>query len=125
MVSVGQFCINVSDLEKSIEFYSDILGLTVEHRIQIPGVDEAVLVGDDGIAKIQISKQLEQTGPIEHSNAFWKLYMFTDDCAALYQKAVDYGCESVQTPIVLDEWKVTMGFVKDPDGYLVEILQRH
>ena len=28
-------------------------------------------------------------------------------------------------PVQLEEWPVTAAFVKDPDGYLVEILEHH
>ena len=45
MINVGQFCINVADLDHSVHFYSEVLGLPVEHRIEIPGTIEAVLVG--------------------------------------------------------------------------------
>ncbi|KEQ12862.1 hypothetical protein GZ77_20700 [Endozoicomonas montiporae] len=79
MIGIGQFCINVSDLEQSVTFYTQVLGLKVEHRIELPGLTEAVLVGDDGAARIQLAQQLEQDAPIEHSNGFWKLYLNTDD----------------------------------------------
>ena len=46
--SLDQYCINVSDLKKSVAFYQDVLGLEVTHRIEIPGVSEVVLAGEDG-----------------------------------------------------------------------------
>jgi lactoylglutathione lyase len=55
----------------------------------------------------------------------WKLYVDTEDCQALYDKAVGWGCESVSEPQQLDRWPVTVAFVKDPDGYLIELLQNH
>ena len=45
---VGQYCIWVSDLERSVRFYEDIIGLKVQSRTEIPGVKEAVLAADDG-----------------------------------------------------------------------------
>ena len=35
------------------------------------------------------------------------------------------GCESVSEPQDLDRWPVTVAFIKDPDGYLIELLQNH
>lgn len=125
MINVGQFCINVEDLERSIEFYSKVMGLTVEHRLEIPGVIEAVLVGDNGISKMQLAQQLEQSGPIVQGNSFWKLYIATDDCKALYQKALDAGCESLTEPMQLDEWKVIIAFIRDPDGYMIELMESY
>jgi lactoylglutathione lyase len=43
----------------------------------------------------------------------------------VYDKAVAFGCESVMEPQQLDRWPVTVAFVKDPDGYLVEFVQNH
>ena len=57
--------------------------------------------------------------------AMWKLYVNTDDCQALYDKAIAAGCESVSAPARLDRWPVTMAYVKDPDGYLIEFVEYH
>jgi lactoylglutathione lyase len=125
MSSVGQFCINVSDLERAVAFYSDTLGLKVEHRLELPDVHEAILVGDDGVAKIQLAKQLNNDDPIEHGNGFWKLYIGCDDCQAMFDKAVAAGAEGVTEPMHLEQWHVTIAFIKDHDGYLIELMQSH
>ena len=122
--SVDQFCINVSDLERSVRFYETALGLTVTHRIEIPGVSEVVLAGASG-NRIQLAWHHDQQGPIDHGSALWKFYFDTDDCAELYRRALEGGAESVSGPQRLDRWPVTAAFVKDPDGYLLEFLQHH
>ncbi len=123
-VSVDQYCINVSDLEKSLDFYEKAIGLKITHRIEEKEFREVVLAGESG-NRIQLAWQRNQEGPIEHGNGFWKLYLDTDDCKGLYQRCIDAGAESVTAPVQLDEWPVTAAFVKDPDGYLVEILEHH
>ncbi len=122
--SIDQYCINVSDLERSVNFYEKVLGLEVTHRIEIPDVSEVVLAGASG-HRIQLAWHHDHEGPIEHGNAFWKLYLDTDDCQGLYQRCVDAGAESISEPTRLEEWPVTAAFVRDPDGYQVEILQHH
>lgn len=121
---LGQYCINVTDLERSEEFYTKVCGLTVQDRIQITGVREVVLAGEEG-GRIQLACHEAHTGPIDHGNAFWKLYVYTDDCKAMYDRAIAAGSESLVEPQKLDRWPVTAAFVTDPDGYQVEILQRH
>ena len=122
--SVSQYCINVSDLERSVQFYQTVLGLEITYRIETPEFTEIVLKGDGG-NQIQLARHHEQSGPIEHGNGFWKLYLQTDDCQGLYQRCIDAGAESVMEPERLEEWPVTAAFVKDPDGYLVEFLETH
>ena len=123
-VSVDQYCINVSDLDKSVEFYETTLGLEITHRIEEKEFREVVLAGETG-NRIQLAWQRAHTGPIEHGNGFWKLYLQTDDCKGLYQRCIDAGAESVMEPEQLEHWPVIAAFVKDPDGYLVEILETH
>ena len=122
--SVDQYCINVSDLEKSVNFYEKVLGLEITHRIEIPNVTEVVLRGEDG-NRIQLAWHHDHEGPIDHGNAFWKLYLSTDDCEGLHQRCVDAGMESISAPERLADWPVTAAFVSDPDGYQVEILESH
>lgn len=122
--SVDQYCINVSDLQKSVDFYESAIGLTITHRIETPDFDEVVLAGDSG-NRIQLACHRSQKEPIEHGNGFWKLYLDTDDCEGLYKRCMDAGAESVSAPEKLEHWPVTAAFVKDPDGYLVEILETH
>ncbi len=121
---LDQFCINVTDLQRSERFYSEVLGLQVEGRFEIPGVQEVVLAGDGG-SRIQLAQHLERSGPIDHGDAFWKLYIRTDDCKGLYQRAMQAGCESVAGPRRLEQWPVTAAFIRDPDGYDIEILESH
>mgnify|MGYP001828216965 CR=1 FL=1 len=40
-------------------------------------------------------------------------------------RAVAAGCESVQEPTKLDRWPVTISFVRDFDGYLIEFVEHH
>ena len=123
--TVGQYCINVTDLERSERFYVDIIGLKVQTRTQIPNVDEVVLAADVGGGRLQLAKWLDRSDPIDHGTALWKIYMNVDDCVAVHKRAVDAGFTSTMEPQRLERWPVTVGFVLDPDGYSVELVQKH
>ena len=123
--SLGQYCINVSDLERSVAFWQDVVGIPVQSRTDIPGAREVVLQAEIGGSRLQLAQHDDLEGPIDMGTAMWKIYVDTDDCTALYEKAIAAGCESVTPPQQLDRWPVTVAYVKDPDGYLVELLQNH
>ena len=123
--SLGQYCVNVSDIERAVNFWRDVVGIPVQSETEIPGVREVVLQAEAGGSRLQLAQQLDQDGPIEMGTAMWKLYVDTDDCQAVYDKAIAAGCESVSPPQQLDRWPVTVAFVKDPDGYLIEFVQNH
>ena len=123
--TVGQYCINVTDLERSERFYEDIIGLKVQTRTQIPNVNEIVLAADVGGGRLQLAQWLNRSGPIEHGTSLWKIYMNVDDCAAVHKRAVDAGFTSTMEPQRLERWPVTVAFIVDPDGYSVELVQTH
>ncbi len=121
---LGQYCINVTDLERSVAFYT-ALGLELSSRTEIPQAWEAVIANPGGGSRLQLAQQKEQPLPMEHGTAFWKLYVDGHDLDALFERAVTAGAEVVSKPERLDRWPVSIAFVRDPDGYLVELVQRH
>ncbi len=123
-VWLGQYCIYVSDLEASVRFY-ETLGLSCTSRTDIPGHAEAILEQPEVGGKLQLAQQLDPVGPIDMGTSMWKLYVNTDDCAGLHARAVAAGHTSVMEPMALDRWPVTVAFVADPDGYQVELVERH
>jgi len=123
--TVGQFCIQVSDLEESVRFYTEIIGLTEQGRTEIPNVNEVHLAGSEGGGRIQLAKFSPNLNPqpMDHGRALWKIYMNVDNCQETWQKAVDAGYTSTMSPERLDRWPVIVAFVLDPDGYLIEIIE--
>ena len=121
---LGQYCINVSDLEKATDFYENAIGLTVTNRIEEEKCREVILGTKDG-AQLQLAFQKEESGPIVQGNAFWKHYVYTDDCKAVYERAIVAGAGSMMPPQELPEWNVTVAMVTDLDGYQLEIIQMH
>lgn len=123
--TVGQYCIYVSDIERSIRFYTDIIGLKLQGRTEIDDVHEAHLAADEGGGRIQLAERYNGGRPIDHGVALWKFYMRVDDCVATHDKAVEDGSESTMAPARLERWPVTVAFVNDPDGYNIELIQYH
>lgn len=121
---MGQYCINVSNLDATVAFY-EALGLTCTSRTEIPDAFEAIIENADKGNKLQLAQQKTQDGPIDMGTAFWKLYVNTDDIDATYAAALANGATSVRAPERLERWPVTIAFVRDPDGYQVELVQRH
>ena len=122
--TVGQYCIYVSDIEKSERFYTDIIGLKVQSRTEIPDVHEIVLAADVGGGRLQLAERYNNGQAIDHGFALWKIYMNVDDCVATHARAVEAGYTSTMEPERLDRWPVIVGFILDPDGYSIELVQR-
>lgn len=122
--SLDQYCLNVRDLERAERFYTEGFGLAVTHRIEFPGVSELVMQGVSG-NRLQLAHHHGYDEPIQHGNGLWKLYLNTDDCQGLYARAMAAGAEPVMAPKYLAQWNVNIAFVRDPDGYLFEIVEQN
>ena len=120
--TLGQYCINVSNMERAVAFYQDAIGLEVTNKIEEENFREVIL-GTDGGARIQLAYHFGEDGPIQHVNSFWKHYVYTDDCKGLYERAIAGGGESVLEPQTLERWHCAVAMVSDPDGYQLEIIQ--
>jgi lactoylglutathione lyase len=121
--TVGQYCIYVDDIARSERFYTEIIGLKVQSRTEIDDVHEIVLAADDGGGRLQLAERYNGRQPIDHGFALWKIYMNVDDCVATHKRAVDAGFTSTMEPARLERWPVIVGFILDPDGYSIELVQ--
>jgi lactoylglutathione lyase len=122
--SIGNVAVYVSDLERSERFYVDGLGLEVLARIETPEVREVVVGSSTGGSNLMLAKRSDAEGPV-HPDGIWKVFLFTDDAAGLQRRAIAAGAAWVADPQHLEQFRITIAFVKDPDGYLIEIGQRH
>lgn len=120
---LGQYCLNVTDLERSVAFYTS-LGLTCTSRTEIDQAYEAIVENPSSGSKLQLAQQKVQDEPFELGTAFWKLYVNTRDVATVFERAMAEGASVDRPPVRLDRWPVTVGFVRDTDGYLVELVER-
>jgi len=117
----------VSDLERSIAWYCDALGLTHEFTAQVPeGVAIAFLVAPAG-EKLELfavdATDAAWEGPIPALRAGVAHTGWTvDDLDAVHARAVEAGGRSVWAPRDSPEPGRRMAFVADPDGNLVELI---
>ena len=109
---------NVSDLQASLDFYEKALGLTEKRRKTAEdGSFIIVYVGNDNA-----DFELELTWLKEHPQKYdigeeeFHLAFRTDDYDAAHQLHEEMGCICFENP--------SMGiyFIKDPDGYWLEIV---
>ena len=108
-----------------IAFY-ELLGLECTSRTDIPGHAEAILENPGQGGKLQLAQQLDNDAPIDMGTSMWKLYVHTDDCEALHRtRRRRRPHVARRTACQPERWPVTISFLADPDGYQVELVERH
>lgn len=109
---------NVKNLEESIIFYRDALGLEEKRRIQPE--DESftiVYLGDlQGEFALELTFLKEHPQPYDLGECEFHLAMMTDDYTASLKKHRDMGC------VCFINEEMGIYFINDPDGYWIEII---
>lgn len=110
------FNFNVLDLEKSIAFYKEALGL-VPVREKTGENFRLVYLGDgSGSFSLELTWLAGRTEPYDLGEEEFHLALVAEDFDAAHEKHRQMGCICLENP--------AMGiyFIQDPDGYWVEIL---
>ncbi len=110
--------INVLDLDKSVAFYKEALGLR-EVRRYVPDDESFVLVymGDGaGPHTLELTWLRDRTDPYDLGENEFHLALTTDDYDAAHRRHAEMGCICYENP------GMGIYFVNDPDGYWIEIL---
>jgi len=110
--------INVKDLEKSVAFYKNALGLVEIRRKE--AADKSFILaflGDEKTGhKLELTWLRDRTEPYNLGDNEFHLAMVVDDYAAAFERHKKMGWVCFENP--------AMGiyFIEDPDGYWVEII---
>jgi catechol 2,3-dioxygenase-like lactoylglutathione lyase family enzyme len=112
----------VEDLEKSIEFYRDVLGF--KHiRTQDMGFQRLGFISTgDGEPQIELK---EVSAPFRGmpTEGFSHVGVFVQDVDAVYERSIEYGAEWRMKPTVLGPGAPYFGSMRDPDGYEIEVME--
>lgn len=111
---------NVLDLERSLKFYEQALGLVEKRRIEArDGSFTIVYVGNDTTDfLLELTWLKDRTDPYDLGDNEFHLAFRTDDFETAYALHKEMGC------ICYENKGMGIYFVEDPDGYWLEIVPR-
>ena len=119
---IGATGIGVSDLERSADFYSKALGMKRMQTFKLDYMDEIVL-GHEGRNAIVLMHYTDGSARNYKDNPV-KLVFYVTDPKAVAERIRAEGCEIIREPIpIATLGGAVVGLAKDPDGYVVELLQ--
>ena len=116
-------CIRVMDLEKSLEFYKNALGLVETRRKDFPEHKfTLVYLSDtpDGY-EIELTYNYDPEKPYDLGNGFSHVAIGADDIVSLREKHMEMGYEVTDLKGLPGE-PPRYYFVTDPDGYKVDVI---
>ena len=120
--------LRVGDLERSVRFYTELLGMQELRRRDVPaGKYTLVFVGyapeASGAAVIELTYNYG-VDKYELGTAFGHLAIGVPDVAATCAKLRAAGAKITREPGPVQFGSTVIAFVEDPDGYKIELIQR-
>jgi lactoylglutathione lyase len=121
--------IRVGDLQRSIDFYTKLLGMKELRRRDVPDGKYTLAFlgfGDgnaSGGAEIELTYNYG-TERYEQGNAFGHLALGVPDVAAACEKVRAGGGKVTREAGPVKFGTTIIAFVEDPDGYKIELIQR-
>ncbi len=117
--------IRVADIDKSMKFYTELLGLKKTHEIKLEDCILHFLKGEDSDFEIELTQNFENPeNGYTNGNAFGHFAIETKNMDEFDKKIKDFGWEYLYEPFVMNEAQSKIAFIKDPDGNEIEIIQK-
>lgn len=118
MFTFNHFNFNVLDMERSLRFYEEALGLKpVREKTAADGSFRLVFLGDGkGGFTLELTELRDRTQAYDLGEGEFHLAFTADDMEAAHAKHEAMGC------ICFENKGMGVYFIEDPDGYWIEIV---
>jgi lactoylglutathione lyase len=118
-------CYRITDIDRSVEFYK---ALGFEEMGRVPIRDEAVnvflnLPGDGEMPRLELTYNFG-VDSYELGTGYGHIAVTADDLDGTLERLEAQGIEPEKPPYTVREGGSRLCFVRDPDGYRIELLER-
>ncbi len=115
--------IRVKDIEKSLKFYTELMEMSLAKKKRLEDCELYFLT--DGTTELELTYNDEtpETG-YELGNGFGHLAFAVESLAEFTEKLRKYGYEYLYEPFDLNGKGSKIAFIKDPDGYEIELIEK-
>jgi lactoylglutathione lyase len=125
-MSLIHTCYRITDIDRSVAFYQ-ALGFNEVGRLPIR--DEAVNVfmnqpEDGDNPRLELTYNVGHTEPYEIGTGYGHIAITADDLDGTLAELAKQGIEPERPPYTVRDGGSRLCFVRDPDGYRIEILER-
>ncbi len=119
--------IRVGDLEKSIAFYTEALGMELLRKKDYPGGEFTLAFlgygSEDDTAVLELTHNWG-TPSYDLGNGFGHIAIAAEDIEGACERVRQMGGKVTREPGPMKHGSTVIAFVQDPDGYVIEFIQR-
>ena len=116
--------IRVKDLQKSLDFYQNLLNMTFVKKKRLDDCELYYLEDEEGCAQIELTfnDETPKDGYV-NGNAFGHFAFSVNSMDEFTKKMKELGYKYLWEPYVIFSG-TTIAFVKDPDGNEIELIEK-
>lgn len=118
--------IRVFDLDKSISFYTGLLGMKLLRKEDFPeGKFTLAFVGygpEENNTVVELTHNWDQEKPYEIGTGFGHLALGVNDIYAVCSALEKQGARIPRPPGPMKHGTTHIAFIEDPDGYKIELI---
>ncbi len=118
--------IRVLDVERSKSFYEKAFNIKEKRYLDFDDFALVYLGNDENDFEIELTLNKGRTEPYSHGNGYGHIALCVDDLDAEHEriKALGYEPQDIVSFAPGGEVIAKFFFMKDPDGYEIEVMQR-
>jgi lactoylglutathione lyase len=127
MAKIIHSMIRVLDLDRSKSFYQQAFGLTPTQELDFEDFALVYLRNDESAHEIELTLNKGESSAYTHGSGYGHIAFCVDDLDVEYARFSKLGFDPTDmiTFAPNDQLLARFFFVTDPDGYEIEVLQRH
>lgn len=119
--------IRVLDEDRSRSFYADAFGLEAVERMAFDDFTLVYLRNAENDFELELTIDHGRTGPYTHGDGYGHIAAVAGDLDGEHARLSALGHDVTPIKVFVSDGALLARFffVKDPDGYRIEVLQRH
>ena len=119
--------VRVLDLDWSIAYYQTAFGLNEADRFDFEDFALVYLRNEEADFEVELTLNKGRTEPYSHGDGYGHIAFCVDDAAAEHNRFAGEGLNPTEVKEFYREGALMARFffVQDPDGYKIEVLERH
>jgi lactoylglutathione lyase len=127
MAKVIHMMVRVLDEKRSVDFYERAFGLKVQDRFDFDDFTLLYLRNAENDFEVELTVNKGRTEPYRHGDGYGHVAVAVDDLDAEHERFKERRLNPTDIKEFHREGSLMARFffVQDPDGYKIEVLQRH
>ena len=127
MAKAIHMMVRVLDEARSLAFYRAAFGLEVADRFDFDGFTLIYLRNPENDFEVELTVNKGRAEPYRHGDGYGHVAFAVDDLDAEHRRLGEAGLEPADIKEFFRDGSLMARFffVQDPDGYKIEVLQRH